>query len=54
MAADSSQLRGTIMVIAIPAAVIAVAIGAFLANRVISSQVENTAFERLRAVSRRA
>ncbi len=54
MAADSSQLRGTIIVIAIPAAVIAVAVGAFLANRVISSELENTAFERLRAVSHRA
>lgn len=54
MPADSSRLRQTIIVIAVPVAVVAIGVGAFLANRLISAELENTAFQRLMTVSRRA
>ncbi|HEX9728460.1 MAG TPA: methyl-accepting chemotaxis protein [Gemmatimonadales bacterium] len=54
MPADSSQLRSTIIAIAVPVTVVVFGLGAFLADRIITSQLEQTALFRLGSVSRRA
>ncbi len=54
MPADSSRLRQTIIAIAVPVAVVAIGVGTFLADRMISAELESTALQRLMTVSRRA
>ncbi|MEE8117704.1 MAG: hypothetical protein V3T28_11390 [Gemmatimonadales bacterium] len=46
MPADSSRLRQTNIVIAVPVAGVAIGVGTFLADRLISAELENTAFQR--------
>jgi methyl-accepting chemotaxis protein len=54
MANSNSQLRNLLVLIAVPALVVAAIVGWYLANHVITAELETQAVERLRAVSRRS
>ena len=53
MSADSSRLRKTLLAIVAPIVLVLVGTGAFVAERLVTGELEQAALERLRLVSRR-